>query len=61
MSGKTDPTALFKIGYGLYVLTVKDGEKENGCIVNTVSMLTDNPKRIVVFVNKSNYSEELLR
>lgn len=54
-------TAMYKISYGLYMLTTTDGEKQNGCIVNTVSMLTDNPKRIVVFVNKANYSEELLR
>ena len=53
--------AMFKISYGLYVLTTTDGEKQNGCIVNTVSMITENPKRIVVFVNKANYTEELLR
>jgi flavin reductase (DIM6/NTAB) family NADH-FMN oxidoreductase RutF len=53
--------AMFKISYGLYVLVTTDGQKQNGCIVNTVSMLTDNPKRITVFVNKANYSEELLR
>ena len=53
--------AMYKISYGLFVLTTTDGEKQNGCIVNTVSMITDNPKRIVVFVNKANYSEELLR
>ena len=53
--------AMYKITYGLFVVTSTDGEKQNGCIVNTVSMLTDNPKRIVVFVNKANYTEELLR
>ncbi len=53
--------AMYKLTYGLFVLTVKDGEKHNGCIVNTVSMLTDNPKRITVFVNKANYTEELIR
>ena len=53
--------AMYKLTYGLFVLTTTDGEKQNGCIVNTVSMITDSPKRIVVFVNKSNYSEELLR
>ena len=52
---------MYKISYGLFMLTTTDGEKQNGCIVNTVSMLTDNPKRLVVFVNKANYSEELLR
>lgn len=53
--------AMYKLTYGLFVLTTTDGEKQNGCIVNTVSMITDNPKRIVVFVNKANYSEELLK
>ena len=53
--------AMYKISYGLFVLTTKYGEKQNGCIVNTVSMLTDNPTRIVVFVNKANYTEELVR
>lgn len=52
---------MYKITYGLYMLTTTDGEKQNGCIVNTVNMLTDNPKRITVFVNKANYTEELLR
>ena len=53
--------AMYKLTYGLFMLTTTDGNKQNGCIVNTVSMITDEPKRIVVFVNKSNYSEELLK
>jgi len=53
--------AMYKISYGLFVVTAKDGEKQNGCIVNTVSMLTDNPTRIVVFVNKANHTEKCIR
>ena len=54
--------AMYKLTYGLFVLTTKDEKgKDNGCIVNTVMMLTDNPKRITVFVNKSNYTEETIR
>lgn len=53
--------ALYKLTYGLFVLTTKDGDKQNGCIVNTVSMITDTPKRITVYVNKLNYTEELIR
>ena len=52
---------MYKITYGLFMLTSTDGEKQNGCIVNTVAMITDNPKRITVFVNKANYTEELIR
>lgn len=53
--------AMYKLTYGLFVLTAKDGEKQNGCIVNTVSMLTDNPTRITVFVNKMNYTNEMIK
>jgi flavin reductase (DIM6/NTAB) family NADH-FMN oxidoreductase RutF len=53
--------AMYKLTYGLFVVTTKKDEGQNGCIVNTVSMLTDEPKRITVFVNKANYTEQLLR
>ena len=56
-----EKSAMFKITYGLFVLTTQDNDKQNGCIVNTVSMLTDNPKRITVFVNKTNHTEKLMR
>ncbi len=55
-----DPTALFNIGYGLYVVTTNDGAKDNGLIVNTVTQLTDTPKRVAVTVNKLNYSCEVI-
>ena len=56
-----DPTALFKIGYGLYVVTCNDGRKDNGLIVNTVTQVSDNPNRIAVNVNKANYSCEVIK
>ena len=56
-----DPTALFKIGYGLYVVTRNDGRKDNGLIVNTVTQVSDNPNRIAVNVNKANYSCEVIK
>lgn len=53
---KEDMNALFNIGYGLYVVTCKDGNKDNGLIVNTVTQLTSTPNRIAVTINKLNYS-----
>lgn len=53
---KNDMTALFRIGYGLYVVTTNDGTKDNGCIVNTVTQLTDSPLRVAVNINKQNYT-----
>ena len=58
---KIDPTALFKIGYGLYVVTCNDGNKHNGQIVNTVSQVANNPDRIAVNINKANYSADVIR
>jgi flavin reductase (DIM6/NTAB) family NADH-FMN oxidoreductase RutF len=56
-----DKTALFKIEYGLYVVTSNDGKKDNGLIVNTVTQLTDTPFRVAVNINKANYSHEVIK
>ena len=58
---KVDPTALFRIGYGLYVVTSNDGKKDNGLIVNTVIQLTDQPNRVAVNINKENYSHYVIK
>ena len=59
-AAEIDLTALFKLSYGLFVLTTKVGEKQNGCITNTVSQLTDKPSRIMVAVNKKNLTHDML-
>ena len=46
-----DTKAMFKIGYGLYVLTAREGDKDNGCIVNTFQQVTSDPLRVCVAVN----------
>ncbi len=56
-----DPKAMFKIGYGLYVVTSNDGKKDNACIVNTVSQLTDTPLRVAVNINKMNYTHDIVK
>ena len=53
--------AMFKFSYGLFVLTAKDGDKDNGCIINTAAQLTDNPKRINIAVNKANYTHDMIK
>lgn len=49
-----------KISYGLFVLTAKDGEKDNGCIINTAMQVTIEPNCISVVVNKSNYTHDII-
>ena len=58
---KNDLTALFNIGYGLYVVTSNDGKKDNGLIVNTVTQVTNTPNRIAVTINKDNYSHHIIK
>ncbi len=58
---KNDLTALFNIGYGLYVVTSNDGKRDNGLIVNTVTQVTNSPNRIAVTINKQNYSHHIIK
>ncbi len=60
-ANKNDLSALFNIGYGLYVVTSNDGKKDNGLIVNTVTQVTNTPNRIAVTINKGNYSHHVIR
>ncbi len=60
-ANKNDLTALFKIGYGLYVVTSNDGKRDNGLIVNTVTQVTDSPNRVAVCINKQNYSHHTIK
>ena len=61
MANKNDMTALFNIGYGLYVVISNDGKRDNGLIVNTVTQVTNTPNRIAVCINKQNYSHHVIR
>ena len=53
--------ALTKFSYGLYILTTTNGTKDNGCIINTVCQVADNPKKIIVSVNNNNYTCEMIK
>lgn len=55
-----DKKAMYNLTYGLFLLTAKEGDKDNGCIVNTVSQVTTEPNRIVVAVNKKNLTHDMI-
>lgn len=57
---EVDKTALFRIGYGLYVISTHDGTKDTGCIVNSVGQVADNPLCVSVCINKANYTNEVV-
>ncbi|MBQ4105194.1 MAG: flavin reductase [Clostridia bacterium] len=60
-ANKNDLSALFNIGYGLYVVTSNDGKKDNGLIVNTVTQVTNTPNRVAVTINKESYSHHVIK
>lgn len=52
--------AMYQLSYGLFVVTAKEGEKDNGCITNTVGQVTSSPNRISLTVNKENYTHNMI-
>lgn len=52
---------MFKLTYGLFVLTARQDEKDNGCIINTAGQVTAVPNRISVAVNKANYTHDMIQ
>ena len=58
---KVDNSAMFDISYGLYVLSARENDRDNGCIINTVNQVTDTPKRIAIAVNKQNLTHDMVK
>ncbi len=61
MNDIIDTSALFKLGYGLYTVTAREGDKDNALILNTVMQVSERPLRVAVSVNMSNYSYGMIR
>lgn len=53
--------SMFKISYGLFVVTAQQGGKDNGCIINTVQQVTQEPLKITIAVNKNNYTHDMIK
>lgn len=52
--------AMYKLSYGLFVLTAKEGEKDNGCIINTAIQAASAPNQLSICVNKANYTHDMI-
>ncbi len=55
-----DMITMQKLSYGLFVLTAREGDKDNGCIINTATQVASEPNRIAIAVNKSNYTHDMI-
>ena len=60
VSQSTPAETMFKLSYGLFVLTARDGDKDNGCIINTVTQITVSPIKISIIVNKVNFTHDMI-
>lgn len=56
-----DKKAMYKLSYGLFVLTAGKDGKDSGCIINTAQQVTSEPNRISIAVNKANYTHDLVK
>ena len=56
-----DKKAMYKLTYGLFVLTSEAGGRESGCIINTAGQVTSEPNRISIAVNKANFTHDLVK
>ena len=56
-----DKKAIYKLSYGLFVLTAKEGEKNNGCIINTAIQAASTPNQLSICVNKANYTHDMIQ
>ena len=52
---------MYKLSYGLFVLTSAAAGRESGCIINTAAQVTSEPNRVSIAVNKSNLTHDLVR
>lgn len=55
-----DKKAMYKLSYGLFILTVREGEKDNGCVINTAIQAASTPNQISVCVNKANFTHDMI-
>lgn len=55
-----DKKAMYKLSYGLFVLTAKNGEKDNGCIINTAIQAASVPNQLSICVSKANYTHDMI-
>ena len=56
-----DRKAMYKLSYGLFILTAKEAEKDNGCIINTAIQAASEPNQLSICVNKANYMHDMIQ
>ena len=55
-----DPTALYNLSYGLFILSARESDKDNGCIANTCFQVGGNPNKLAISVQMGNLTREMI-
>ena len=55
-----DKKAMYKLTYGLFVLTANENGKDNGCIINTAIQAAGDPNQVSISVSKQNYTHDMI-
>ena len=53
--------ALYKLTYGVYLLSANDGKRDNGCVINTAVQVANSPTRISIAVIKDNLTHDMIQ
>ena len=56
-----NPSALFKLSYGVYIVGSHNGDKINAQIANSVMQITSEPATIAVSINKKNLTHDFIK
>lgn len=56
-----DIKAMYKLSYGLFVLTARKADKDNGCIINTAIQAALSPNQLSICVSKANYTHDIIK
>ena len=59
--GEMNTKAMYKLSYGLFVCTAKQGDKINGCVINTAIQVASDPNTISIAINKGNYTHDMVK
>lgn len=56
-----DKKAMYKLSYGLFVVTAREADKDNGCIINTAIQAASEPNQLSICINKANYTHDMIQ
>ncbi|MFW3145373.1 MAG: flavin reductase [Thermoplasmatota archaeon] len=51
---------LFKVTYGMYIVSSREGSRLNGLIINTANQVTSSPPQVSINISKANLTHDMI-